>query len=231
MLAHFKSNSKPPVRSVDPTLYLVINPEQCRFDTPAHLAVKAAAGGVSAVQVRCKSLDDKDYAMVVQQIADALHPRRIPVFVNDRVDVAFAAQIHCIHLGQTDDSVHLARDRLGDRAQIGLTVRSMEEAENAPLEELSYVSVGGVFPTRSKYNPNSPIGLGQLRDIVDSLKSRDPECPIIAISGINLSNVNAVLAAGADGVAVVSAICESNDPESAARQLRNKITNHHAPGL
>ena len=221
-------NPNSPIRGIDASLYLVINPEQCRHLNPIDLAAKAVAGGVSTVQVRSKSMSDHDYGLLVEQIVRALRPYRIPVFVNDRVAVAVSARVDCIHLGQSDETVGVARSRLGDQAHIGLTVRSMEEAMNAPLEELSYVSVGGVFSTRSKYNPSPPIGLKQLKEIVNYLKSRDSTCPIIAISGIDLGNVDAVLETGVDGVAVVSAICESEDPKLIAQQFRNKIGNCHS---
>lgn len=229
MLAQDTLKSSLPTRRIDPSLYLVINPEQCRYENPVDLAIKAVAGGVSTVQLRSKSMDDQNYGLLVEQVTNALLPYGIPVFVNDRVEVAVSAQVQCIHLGQSDESVHGARNKLGDHANIGLTVRSMDEAMNAPLEELSYVSIGGVFSTRSKDNPSPPIGVEQLKAIVACLRSRDATCPIIAISGINLSNVNTVLESGVDGVAVVSAICESSDPGMIAQRFRERISNFLPP--
>ena len=123
-----------------------------------------------------------------------------------------------------------ARQALGTDARIGLTVRSMEEAENAPTQELSYLSVGGVFATQSKANSDTPIGLSGLKDIVRHLRSRGASCPIIAISGINHTNLESVLSTEVDGVAVVSTICESDNPEAAACKLRHMIHSYRAAG-
>ena len=220
-----------PMREIDPSLYLVINPEQCRHQSPVDIARNAVAGGVSTVQIRTKLMCDQSYTELAAQVDQALRPLHVPVFVNDRLEVAAAAGINCIHLGQDDVSVHEARKALGPDARIGLTVRSMEEAENAPTQELSYLSVGGVFATRSKANPDPPIGLTKLKDIVRYLKSRGAGCPIIAISGINQTNLESVLSTEVDGVAVVSAICESDSPETVALELRNTIHSYQTTGI
>lgn len=218
------------MREIDPSLYLVINPEQCQFQSPVDTARKAVAGGVSTVQIRTKVMCDQSYAELAAQVDQALRPLHVPVFVNDRLEVAAAAGINCIHLGQDDASVHEARQALGPDARIGLTVRSMEEAENAPTQELSYLSIGGVFATRSKANSDTPIGLSRLKDIVRHLRSRGASCPIIAISGINQTNLESVLSTEVDGVAVVSAICESDNPEAVARELRRTIHSYREAG-
>ena len=218
------------MREIDPSLYLVINPEQCQFQNPVDIARNAVAGGVSTVQIRTKLMCDQSYTELAAQVDQALRPLHVPVFVNDRLEVAAAAAINCIHLGQDDASVHEARQALGPDARIGLTVRSMEEAENAPTQELSYLSVGGVFATRSKANSDTPIGLSGLKDIVRHLRSRGASCPIIAISGINQTNLESVLSTEVDGVAVVSAICESDNPEAVARELRRTIHSYRAMG-
>ena len=218
------------MREIDPSLYLVINPEQCQFQSPVEIARKAVAGGVTTVQIRTKVMCDQSYTDLATQVDQALRPHHVPVFVNDRPEVAAAAGINCIHLGQDDASVHEVRQALGPDALIGLTVRSMEEAENAPTQELSYISVGGVFATRSKANPDPPIGLTKLKDIVRHLKSRGTSCPIIAISGINQTNLESVLSTEVDGVAVVSAICESDKPEVVAHELRSTIHSYRTTG-
>ncbi len=214
----------------DPSLYLVINPEQCRGGHPVELVQQAAAGGVSTIQLRSKTMNDRNYGTLVSEIAEVLHPFQVPVFVNDRVEVALATGVGCIHLGQRDTSVSAARQALGSKARIGLTIRSLEEAKNAPLDELDYVSIGGVFATRSKLDAGAPIGLERLAAICQALRSRNAGCPIIAISGINLNNLKSVLTAGVDGIAVVSAICESSDPESMARRFRKAIDEYNEQG-
>lgn len=209
--------------SFDPTLCLVINPEQCANDDPVNTAIQAASGGVTAIQIRSKTLEFRPFVKIVERITDALNSHNVTVFVNDRVDVASTMQFCGVHLGQDDMPVCTAHKILGERAHIGLTIRSMNEARNALLEQLTYVSIGGIFPTASKLNPDPPIGLDKLKEIYDYLRMRNPALPIIAISGINEDNVESVLRTGVDGVAVISAICEANNPELAARRLRSKI--------
>ena len=209
----------------DPSLYLVINPHQCANSDPVKTALQAVQGGVTAVQIRCKTEDDGKYAKIVEEVVLGLPCPNIPVFVNDKINVALTAGVFSVHLGQDDVPVTEARRILGTNALIGLTVRSMSEAEKAPLHDIDYVSIGGVFETRSKNNPDDPIGLENLRRIYTSISLRDPMIPIIAISGINESNIDSVLQTGVSGVAVVSAICESDRPQAVAHRLRQKV-NH-----
>ena len=150
-------------------------------------------------------------------------PLNVSVFVNDRVDFAAMMPGFGVHLGQSDLPVLKARQILGDEAMIGLTVRSLDEARSAPLSELSYISVGGIFPTASKQDASVPIGLGTLGDILEDIRSRDTSIPIIAISGIDETNIDSVIRLGVDGAAVVSAVCESTDPKAAAQRLVSKI--------
>jgi len=222
-----EQNSQAVFHAIDPSLYLVINPEQCLHHDPVELAIKAAYGGVTAVQIRSKSMTDEDYQQLINTASCALSPSHVPVFVNDRVHIATASHAAGIHLGQDDQSVLSARQHLQPHQHIGLTVRSMEEADNAPIEALSYISVGGVFATKSKQNPDPPIGSNELTRIVKPLKSRWANLPIIAISGIQFENLYDVLTSGVNGIAVVSAICESKNPERAALQLRTAVSDFH----
>jgi thiamine-phosphate pyrophosphorylase len=115
-----------------------------------------------------------------------------------------------------------ARRLLGRNAIIGLTVRSLAEAEAAPLDLVDYISIGGVFSTTSKDNPNPPIGLQGFAGIAAYLR-KQITMPLTAIAGINAANTADVIRAGADGVAVISAICAAADPQHASRELRTLI--------
>lgn len=223
MTAAFQTVRQMGSDGIDLSLYLVINPEQCTNANVVQTATSAAQGGVTAIQLRSKTMDASRLEAMVIDVADALGPWNIPVFVNDCVEVAASAGTGAVHLGQDDMTVGDARAVLGENACIGLTVHSRHEARNAPLQLLDYVSVGGVFPTCSKVNPDPPIGLDGLRGVVNSLRLRDRRIPIIAISGITMHNLESVLRCGVDGVAVVSAICESENPRLAAQTLRNRI--------
>ncbi len=125
-----------------------------------------------------------------------------------------------VHVGQDDMRVEDARRLLGPKAIIGLSIKTVAQANAAPLDQLDYVGVGGVYATTSKDNPDPPIGITGLRDIVAALRARRRDLPICGIAGIDASNAAPVIAAGADGVAVISALSAQNDPEGAARQLR-----------
>ncbi len=215
-----------PQFDIDLSLYLVINPEQCHHYAPVEVALMAASGGASAVQVRGKSLDFPTFVKLVENVYEALQPFNIPVFVNDRVDVAKAAGVNCVHLGQKDMPASEAMEILGPNAHIGLTVSSMQEAEEVPGCGLSYISIGRVFPTKSKKHEKAPIGLTQLKAIVQNLRKQHSTIPIVAISGINLSNVESVLKSGVNGVALVSEICESDNPQQSTVALRESINRY-----
>ena len=205
------------------SLYLVINPEQCKFESVVETALNAVKGGVTTIQVRSKAMNDQDFVETTANLVRELACFHVPVIVNDRVEAVTATNASGVHLGQEDASVIDTRDTLGNQRIIGLTVRSLEEAANAPLDLIDYISIGGVFRTTSKENHDPPIGLDELQIIVNSIRSRNPEIPIVAISGINEFNARQVMSTGVDGIAVVSAICESPDPEGAALRLRKII--------
>src|SRR5262249_28511827 len=123
--------------------------------------------------------------------------------------------------GQDDMTVADARRLLGERAIIGLSVKTPAQAREAPVDLLDYVAIGGVFATTSKDNPDAPVGADGLRAIADIVRSRAAKkLPIAAIAGIDHRNAGDVIAAGADGVAVISALSMTADPTAAARALR-----------
>lgn len=209
---------------VDPRLYLVIGPDDCEQD-PVAIATAAVTGGVSLAQLRAKDLSGRAFLQLALRMKQALAGSGVPLLINDRVDIALAAQVDGVHLGQDDLPARQARQILGPEAIIGLTIRSRSEAEQAPLEVLDYLSIGGVFATRSKDNPDPPIGLSGLTTLATLLRAHST-LPLCAIAGINGDNAASVLAAGVEGVAVISAITAASDPTQAARDLRRLIDAH-----
>jgi thiamine-phosphate pyrophosphorylase len=147
----------------------------------------------------------------------------VPVLVNDRVDVALAAGADGVHVGQDDMPAADARRLLGPSAVIGLSVKTLAEAETAPLEALDYVCVGGVFATTSKDNVKAPIGVAGMKKLLAAFRARAPKFPVGAIAGIDETNAGEVVSGGADGVAVISALSLAPDPADAARRLRGII--------
>jgi thiamine-phosphate pyrophosphorylase len=147
----------------------------------------------------------------------------VPLLINDRVDVALAAQADGLHVGWDDMEAGEARRLLGKQAIIGLSLKTVARAQAAPLDQLDYVAIGGVFVTHSKDNPDSPIGLDGFKTILAAVRARAPSMPVVAIAGIDAGNAGDVIAAGADGIAVISALSLAADPAGAARDLRGIV--------
>jgi thiamine-phosphate pyrophosphorylase len=208
---------------VDVRLNAIVDPERANGRSLVELTRLVVAGGATLIQLRDKLGGTRKMIEEARALNHALNETGVPLVINDRVDVALAAGAQGVHVGQDDMSVADARWLLGDNAIIGLSIKSVAQANEAPIEHLDYVGVGGVYATTSKDNPNPPIGLDGLRAIVDALRARKPDLPIVGIAGIEASNAAPVIGAGADGVAVISALSMQRDPEAAARELRGIV--------
>ena len=191
--------------AVDLRLYALVDPAVAGGRTLVDLARRLTASA-TLVQLRDKHGSTRAMIEEARDLRAVLEPEGIPLLVNDRVDVALAAEADGVHIGQDDMPVPDARLLLGRSAIIGLSVKTVEQAKAAPLELLDYVAIGGVYGTTSKDNTRPPIGTDGLRTIVDAVRARKANFPICAIAGINAANAADVIAAGADGVAVISAL-------------------------
>jgi thiamine-phosphate pyrophosphorylase len=207
---------------LDLSLYALVDPDVAGGHKLADLAA-SVAGSATLVQLRDKSGSTKTMMEEARALIAVLAPLDIPLLINDRVDVALAAEADGVHIGWDDMSPADARLLLGKTAIIGLSIKTLEQARNAPLDLLDYVAIGGVYGTTSKENTSAPIGIAGLREIAALVRARKAGFPICAIAGINESNAAAVIEAGADGVAVISALSLAPDPAKAARALRNVI--------
>jgi thiamine-phosphate pyrophosphorylase len=207
---------------VDLRLYALIDPAVAGGRALVDVAARVATSA-TLVQLRDKHGSTKAMMEEARALIAVLAPLDIPLLINDRVDVALAAEADGVHIGQDDMSPADARLLLGKTAIIGLSVKTVEQAKAAPLDLLDYVAIGGVYGTTSKDQTSGPIGLSGLRAIVQAVRARAPEFPICAIAGINAENATDVIDAGADGVAVISALSLAPDPAMAARQLRNVV--------
>jgi len=203
---------------VDLRLYAIVDPETSGGHDLADLARKVVAGGATLVQLRDKSGNTR--AMVARARAIKAVIGAVPLLVNDRVDVALAAGCEGVHVGQEDMAVEDARRLLGRGAIIGLSIKTIAQAAAAALDLIDYAGIGGVFGTRSKQNTSKPIGPEGLKRVIETLHGRKAEIPTCGIAGINESNAAEVIAAGADGVAVISALSLAPDPQVAAQRLR-----------
>ncbi|HEY7664488.1 MAG TPA: thiamine phosphate synthase [Xanthobacteraceae bacterium] len=208
---------------VDLRLYALVDPERANGRDLAELVRLVAQGGATLVQLRDKHGDTRSMIERARSIKAALAPFKLPLLVNDRVDVALAAGADGVHVGQGDMPVADARRLLGRGAVIGLSVKTVAQAEAAPLDLLDYAGVGGVFATSSKDNPDPPIGCAGLARIAAVFRRRAPDFPLCGIAGIDASNAADAIAAGADGVAVISALSLAPDPQRAAQTIRAAV--------
>jgi thiamine-phosphate pyrophosphorylase len=211
------------LEQLDLRLYAIVDPENTGGHDLIDLARAVAAGGATLVQLRDKVSDTARMIGSARALKVALTPFGVPLIVNDRVDVALGAQADGVHVGQEDMAVEEARRRLGPGPFIGLSVRTVEQAAAAPLALLDYVGIGGVYATTSKVSGRSPIGLDGLRRVVQAFRHRIGNFPACGIAGITPENAEAVIAAGADGVCVISALSHRRDPQAAARELRDVV--------
>ncbi len=208
---------------VDVRLNAIVDPERAGGRDLAELARLCAEGGATLIQLRDKKGDTRDMVASARAIKQALAPFGVPFVVNDRVDVALAAEADGVHLGPEDMTAQDARRLLGPKALIGVSIKSTGAAEAAPIELIDYVGSGGVYGTLSKQQKNPPIGPEGLGRIVAVLHRRAPKLPLAGIAGIDADNAALVIDAGADGVAVISAISLAPDPAAAARALRTIV--------
>jgi len=184
----------------------------------AEVAELAFSGGADVVQLRMKGSDGKEMLEQARKIK-VLSDKYAKFFiVNDRVDIAFLSDADGVHLGQSDIPIEDAREILGDDKIIGISVHNAEEAIEAESKGADYVSVGSIFRTSTKQDAQHGRGL----DVVFTVRQA-VEIPVMAIGGINRGNVQDVIRAGADGVAVVSAVVSQKDIAAAAHELRDMI--------
>jgi thiamine-phosphate pyrophosphorylase len=208
--------------AVDLRVYALLDPDVAGGRTLTELAGRIV-GSATIVQLRDKHGSTRQMLEETRALMGVLKPRGIPLLVNDRVDVALAGGADGVHVGQDDMPPDEARRLLGPGAIIGLSLTKPQHAREAPLDLLDYLAVGAVFATESKPDANAPIGLEGLRELVGIVRARNATMPICAISGITAGNAGGIIAVGADGVAVISALSLAPDPAAAARALRGVV--------
>jgi thiamine-phosphate pyrophosphorylase len=209
--------------AVDLRLNAIVDPERAGGRGLAELARLCASGGATLIQLRDKMSETRAMVEAARAIKQALKPFNVPFVVNDRIDVALAADADGVHLGPDDMAIEDARRLLGPNALIGLSIKSTAEADAAPLKLINYVGSGGVYVTLSKQQKSAPIGPQGLARIIEALHRRAPQMPVCGIAGIDAGNAAAVIGAGADGIAVISALSLAPDPVAEARTLRGIV--------
>lgn len=203
-------------------LYLVTDSELIRGRPLVDVVNAAVQGGVSCVQLREKQLGTRDFLARALALKALLKPLRIPLVINDRVDVALACDADGVHLGQSDMPADEARRLLPAHVFIGWSVESPADAARSALMPVDYLGVSPVFATPTKTDTQAPWGLAGLRQV-----RAQTSLPLVAIGGIHPGNAAEVMAAGADSLAVVSALCAADDPRAAAREFLQHMGSRH----
>jgi thiamine-phosphate pyrophosphorylase len=205
-------------RSIDLSLYLVTRRDSMEIEeflTTIHAAVN---GGVTVVQLREKNTSARETIDLGKRLMLLLKPLGISLIINDRVDIAHAVGADGVHLGQSDLNVAEARAILGKKAIIGVSVESLQQAEIAIEEDVDYLAASPIFHTKTKTDCAEPWGLNGLKQLCIT-----SEYPVVAIGGINETNVREVMDCGAAGVALVSAIFDASCPKTAARTILHRM--------
>ena len=208
---------------VDYRLNAIVDGSLCALGPLPELAAIAASNGATIIQYRDKHASTRAMIENAITIREAIAGSGVPLVVNDRIDVAMAAGAHGVHLGRDDMPPATARQLLGANAIIGLTVKNVADAEAAIAAPIDYACIGGVFETLSKDNPDPPVGLDGFTTLRRKIAAARADLPVGAIAGIDVERTREVVAAGASGVAVISAIFRADDIAQAARALRAAV--------
>jgi len=204
-------------KNIDYLLYLVTDTRWLGERRLAGAVEEAIEGGATIVQLREKEIASRAFletALAVKEITDRY---KIPLIINDRIDIAYACKADGIHLGVDDLPISVAREILGADKIIGASAATLEEALALEAEGADYLGVGAVFPTGTKTDADH-VSLEQLERIKSAV-----HIPVVAIGGIDLENADSVMKTGVDGVAVVSAIMAREDVRAAASRLIERL--------
>lgn len=199
-------------------LYLVTDKGLLRGRELSRCIEEAILGGVTLIQLREKDISTKDFYEEALRIKEITIKYNVPLIINDRLDIALAVDADGLHIGQQDMPLKLARKLMGEDKIIGVSASNIIEALKAEEEGADYLGVGAVFATATKDDAkNTPLSV--VKAIKESVK-----IPVVAIGGINETNVRCVMDTGIDGVSVVSAILAKDDVKLASQRLLELIS-------
>jgi|SRR5699024_4737191 len=196
--------------------YFIMGSQDCDR-VPEVILEEAIAAGITAFQFREKgvgSLSGDAKISLGKKLRKICRDHDVPFFVNDEVELVEILEADGIHVGQDDADVEELRRKFSD-IFIGLSISNEEELEKSPVHLVDYVGAGPVFSTSSKADAKKPVGV----EWIQSLRAKHSELPIVGIGGIDETNAHEVIQAGADGVAIISAITKSDDIEKTVKKL------------
>ena len=183
--------------------------------TLADVVAAALRGGVSMVQLREKQADTRTFLAQAQQLKALLAGTGVPLVINDRVDLALAVDADGVHVGQTDMPLAQVRALIGGHKIVGLSITDSAQVMQADANAADYLGIGPVFAQATKSDAGQPLGIDGFANLRRMVRGR----PVLAIGGVKPEHAQPLRAAGADGLAVVSAIMGAVDPEAAARAV------------
>ncbi|MCX5495463.1 thiamine phosphate synthase [Kaistia dalseonensis] len=210
-------------RPFDLSLYLVTDEGLAGPRGVVETVRAAIEGGVTLVQLRDPHNKTRHLIETATALLQLLKPRGIPLIINDRVDVCLAIDADGVHVGQSDMPASMVRGLIGPDRILGLSVSTFPELEASDVAYADYLGVGPIFATATKPNAAAPIGFDGLAAMV----AASPK-PVVAIGGVKADHVEPTLGAGADGLAIVSAIMAADDPAAAASSFAERIARYRA---
>ncbi|MDL5512458.1 thiamine phosphate synthase [Arenibacter sp. M-2] len=199
-------------------LYLVISQADCKGQNFLYVAEQAILGGVDIIQLREKNDAMDTYARKASQLKEITDKYQISLIINDNLEVAKKVDATGIHVGNRDVTPAEIRNQWRKTKYIGYSVEYSEQLDNPQVAVSDYLGISPVFRTPTKIDTVTEWGLDGIRTIRDLTDK-----PLVAIGNIHLNNIKSIMNAGADCVAVVSAICSAPDPQKAAYELKNEI--------
>ncbi len=204
--------------NIDYSLYVILDARASQGRSLLDIAQSSVKGGATVLQLREKNLTTRQLVYAALELRMWAHEAHVPYIINDRVDIALAVDADGVHLGPDDLPLDMARRILGPQRVIGVSAGTVEEAREAERAGADYIGVGAVFATASKADAGEPIGVGGFGEI-----ARAVSIPAVAIGGVGYENAALPVAAGAAGVAVISAVVGAPDVERATREMRRQI--------
>jgi len=201
--------------NVDYTLYLVTDRELMASASIEESVEKAIDGGCTIIQLREKSIDSREFYELALRVREITTRLKVPLIINDRVDIALAVNADGIHVGQSDLPCEVVRSIIGQNKIIGVSASNLNEALAAAAMGADYLGVGAMFATGTKTD-------AELTSMDELLRIRKKiDIPIVVIGGINKETIPLFKGTGIDGIAVVSAVVSQKDPAAAARELKS----------
>lgn len=202
------------LKTLDLTLYFITDSTGLDENDFLRRTEEALQGGVTILQLREKNKTTREYMALAQKVHELTRKYRVPLIIDDRLDVAMAVDAEGVHLGQCDLPIHIARKIFGEEKIIGATAKTVEQAQEAYQQGADYLGVGAIYPTTTKVKTvlTSTEMLGKI--------CRTVPIPVNAIGGLTKDNVDVLTGIPIAGICVVSAIMKAGSPKKAAQELK-----------